>query len=62
MQWMVDTVNSMANSFTMCTSSCSVRPGNDLVDRSAVHSVFTSPICAPPCVKITRKPSTKRRT
>lgn len=32
MQWMVDTVNSMANGFTMCTGSYGVRADNDLVD------------------------------
>ncbi|MGE9627765.1 mannonate dehydratase, partial [Escherichia coli] len=31
MQWMVDTVNSMANGFTMCTGSYGVRADNDLV-------------------------------
>ena len=32
MQWMVDTVNSMANGFSMCTGSLRVRADNDLVD------------------------------
>ncbi|SUG86636.1 mannonate dehydratase [Salmonella enterica subsp. enterica] len=32
MQWMVETVNSMANGFTMCTGSYGVRADNDLVD------------------------------
>lgn len=32
MQWMVDTVSSMANGFTMCTGSYGVRADNDLVD------------------------------
>jgi mannonate dehydratase len=32
MQWMVDTVNSVANGFTMCTGSYGVRADNDLVD------------------------------
>lgn len=31
MQWMVDTVSSMANGFTMCTGSYGVRADNDLV-------------------------------
>ncbi|VEC01073.1 Mannonate dehydratase [Cedecea lapagei] len=31
MQWMVDTVNSPANGFTMCTGSYGVREDNDLV-------------------------------
>lgn len=31
MQWMVDTVNSMANGFTLCTGSYGVRADNDLV-------------------------------
>lgn len=31
MQWMVETVNSMANGFTMCTGSYGVRADNDLV-------------------------------
>lgn len=62
MQWMVDTVNSMANGFTMCTGSYGVRADNDLVDmikQFGPRIYFT--ICVPPCVKITRKPSTKRR-
>ena len=32
MQWMVDTVNSSANGFTMCTGSYGVRADNDLVE------------------------------
>lgn len=32
MHWMVDTVNSMANGFTMCTGSYGVREDNDLVE------------------------------
>ena len=31
MQWMVDTIDSMANGFTMCTGSYGVRADNDLV-------------------------------
>ncbi|MGC6746286.1 mannonate dehydratase [Escherichia coli] len=41
MQWMVDTVNSMANGFTMCTGSYGVRADNDLVDMiKAVRSAY----------------------
>jgi len=32
MEWIVDTVTSMANGFTMCTGSYGVRADNDLVD------------------------------
>ena len=32
MQWMVETVDSIANGFTMCTGSYGVRADNDLVD------------------------------
>ncbi len=47
MQWMVDTVNSMANGFTMCTGSYGVRADNDLVvyDQQFGLRAFTSPIC-----------------
>ncbi|MGK4678363.1 mannonate dehydratase, partial [Salmonella enterica] len=32
MQWMVETVNSLANGFTMCTGSYGVRADNYMVD------------------------------
>ncbi len=48
MQWMVETVNSMANGFTMCTGSYGVRADNDLVDmiktiyRGSAHLLYAS--------------------
>ncbi len=49
MQWMVETVNSMANGFTMCTGSYGVRADNDLVDmikQFGAHLLYASALYA----------------
>ncbi len=50
MQWMVDTVNSMANGFTMCTGSYGVRADNDLVDmiKQFGPRIYFHQYCTPP--------------